>query len=228
MSGDAIDRGIERRTDGDTLRTFIAIDLPTSILHALTTTQEQLQRYLRAHSRGEALRWSPIKNLHLTLRFLGDTKPHQRQQVRVRLEEVAAKTTPFMLHVDASGQGLGGFPNLRQPRVLWAGLGGELEALGQLQTQVEVMAQAIGFAPEEKAYTPHLTLARASRTADRRVLNQVGQLIGDYAQQSVHREMGMVDEMLSFEADQVIFYQSELGAGGSRYSALARLPFADI
>jgi 2'-5' RNA ligase len=220
MSGDAIDRGIEHRTDGDTLRTFIAIDLPTPILHALTTTQEQLQRYLRAHSRGEALRWSPIKNLHLTLRFLGDTTPHQRQQVQTRLEEVAATTTPFMLHVDANGQGLGGFPNLRQPRVLWVGLGGELEALGQLQTQIEAMAQALGFAPEEKAYTPHLTLARAARTADRRVLSQVGQAIDDYAQQSIHTEM------LSFEADQVIFYQSELGAGGSRYTALARLPFA--
>jgi 2'-5' RNA ligase len=168
------------------------------------------------------LRWSPIKNLHLTLRFLGDTTPHQRQQVRVRLEEVAAKTTPFMLHVDATGQGLGGFPNLRQPRVLWVGLGGELEALGQFQTQIEAMAQALGFAPEEKAYTPHLTLARAARAADRRVLNQVGQAIGDYAK--VFEEA----QILSFTVDRLVFYQSELGVGGSRYSALARLPFAGI
>jgi 2'-5' RNA ligase len=124
------------------------------------------------------------------------------------------------LHVDVSGGGLGGFPNLHQPRVLWSGLGGELEQLGKVQAQVEEIAQATGFVPEEKAYSPHLTLARAAREADRRTLHEVGQAIGDYVQQAA------TPETLSFEVNRVVYYQSELGAGGSRYTALAELPFA--
>jgi 2'-5' RNA ligase len=100
------------------LRTFIAIDLPTPILHALAATQEQLQAYLRAQNKGAALRWSPVKNLHLTLRFLGETTSSQHEQVTARLRAVAAKTMPFTLAVDSTGNGLGGFPTLRQPRVL--------------------------------------------------------------------------------------------------------------
>ena len=216
MTGDVTDRA----RDGELLRTFIAIDLSTPILRGLTATQEQLQSYLRAHHQDAALRWSPIKNLHLTLRFFGDTAPRQREQVVAALQSVAAHAAPFMLEVDVSGRGLGGFPNLRQPRVLWSGVGGKLKALGTLQAEVEAMAQAIGFVPEERAYSPHLTLARASREADRRTLMQVGQAISDYAQQV---QQG---ELLSFTVDRMVFYQSELSAGGSRYTVLAVLPFA--
>jgi 2'-5' RNA ligase len=214
MSGDAIDRR--------TLRTFIAIDLPAPILRALATTQEQLQSYLRAQQGDAVLRWSPTKNLHLTLRFLGDTTPHQRQQVTTRLQAMAAASAPFTLDVDVSGRGLGAFPNLRQPRVVWSGVGGDLKKLGKVQAQTETIAQAVGFVSEEKSYSPHLTLARAAREADRRALAQVGQAIGNYAQSVT------TPEIMSFEVDRLVFYQSELGAGGSRYTALAVLPFAGV
>lgn len=216
MSGDVIDRARDR----EPLRTFIALDLSAPILRGLTTTQNQLQSYLRVHHQDAALRWSPIKNLHLTLRFLGDTTPRQCEQVVAALQPVATQGAPFMLEVDVSGRGLGGFPNLRQPRVLWSGVGGDLKALGALQAQVEAVAQAIGFAPEEKSYAPHLTLARAAREADRHALMQVGQAISDYAQQVKQ------GEILSFTVDRMVLYQSELSAGGSRYTALAVLPFA--
>jgi 2'-5' RNA ligase len=220
MSGDATNPSrnpAENRSRG-TLRTFIAIDLPTSILNSLAATQERLRSDLAGYEK--TLRWSPTKNLHLTLRFLGDTTPHQCDEVTARLQEVAAQTSPFQLSLDSSGRGLGGFPNLRQPRVLWSGVGGDLEALARLQAQTEAVAQAIGFAPEEKSFSPHLTLARSAREADRRALQQVGQAIHDYAQQVT------AAEVLSFEVDRLIFYQSELSAGGSRYTKLAELPFA--
>jgi 2'-5' RNA ligase len=218
MSGDVIDQ----RTDRGTLRTFIALDLPTSILRALAQTQEQLQIYLRARSGDAALRWSPTHNVHLTLRFLGDTTTLQREQVTARLQEAAASVTPFTLHVDVSGRGLGAFPNLRQPRVLWTGLGGEVELLGQLQMRVEKIAQVVGFVPEAKGYSPHLTLARAARDADRRALSQVGQAVADYAQTFA------APQLLNFTVDHVIFYQSELRAGSSRYTPLAVLPLAGV
>ena len=210
MSGDA----------GNILRTFIAIDLPAPILDALATTQDQLQKHLRGAGCDRAVRWSPVKNLHLTLRFLGDTR--QREQVVARLQEVAAKTAPFTLAVDVSGRGLGGFPNLRQPRVLWSGVGGDTEQLGQLQAQVEAVIQAVGFAPEEKGFSPHLTLARAAREADRRALGQVGQTVGDFAQSAFDAEW------MEFPVDKLIIYQSQLAAGGAHYTPLAVFPFASV
>jgi RNA 2',3'-cyclic 3'-phosphodiesterase len=216
MSGDVTDRDIDRGT----LRTFVAIDLPTPILRALSTTQEQLKTHLRAQKLDAALRWSPVKNLHLTLRFLGDTTARQREQVTTRLQELAAQATPFTLSVDVTARGLGGFPNLRQPRVLWTGIVGELNELRGLQVQVEQVALAVGFAPEERGFSPHLTLARAAREGDRRTLQQVGQAIGDYAR------LPATPQTLSFEVDRLVYYHSELGAGGSRYIALAELLFA--
>jgi 2'-5' RNA ligase len=202
------------------LRTFIAIDLPPAILRALSATQEEVQDYLRARNLDSALRLSPIKNLHLTLRFLGDTTPPQRRQVTTALQEIAAQCQPFRLDVDVSGRGLGGFPNLRQPRVLWSGVAGKVEILMRLQTQVEGVAQQVGFTGEEQKYSPHLTLARAAREADRRLLSQAGQAIGEFAQSATQ------SELMTFQVDHLTFYQSELSPGGSRYTVLALLPFA--
>jgi RNA 2',3'-cyclic 3'-phosphodiesterase len=203
------------------LRTFIAIDLPAPILDALAATQEQIQAYLRAQNLASKLRWSPPKNLHLTLRFLGDTTPAQREEVSARLQALAAATIPFSLTVDLSGAGVGGFPNLRQPRVLWIGLGGELATLMQLQRQTEEIARSVGFAPEEKAFAPHLTMARAARDADRHTLQQVGQALAEYVQVAAPS----APTTLSFGIDQLLYYQSVLKPQGSIYTPLATLPF---
>jgi 2'-5' RNA ligase len=212
---------------GATLRTFIAIDLPASILDALAATQKQLQAVLAAQNKAAEMRWSPVKNLHLTLRFLGDTTPAQSEQVTQRLQALAATTAPLTLQVDLTSNGLGGFPTLRQPRVLWVGLGGELATLKQLQAQVEVLAQSTGFAPEEKSFSPHLTLARAAREADRRSQQQVGQLISDYAQGALSATtLSFPTSGMSFDVDHLTYYQSDLGAGGSRYTVLAKAPLA--
>ena len=212
MTGDATSRA--------TLRTFIALDLPDPLLDALATTQEQVQHELRGQSRalGAALRWSPTKNLHLTLRFLGDTTAAQQATITTHLHEVATHIVPFTLEVDVSGRGLGAFPNLRQPRVIWSGVTGDLAALHELQAQVEAVAQVAGFVPETKAFSPHLTLARAARDAERRVLAQAGAAIHAYAEQTT------TTAVMRFQVDRVVFYQSELGAGGSRYTVLAALP----
>lgn len=84
--------------------------------------------------------------------------------------------------------------------------------------------QALGFAPEEKAYSPHLTLARAARDADRRALSQTGRAIETYMQQLPALTGAATADWIRFQVEQLIFYQSELGAGGSRYTALATLP----
>jgi 2'-5' RNA ligase len=208
---------------GVLLRTFIAIDLPSPILDALAATQKQLQAVLAAQKQATAMRWSPVKNLHLTLRFLGDTTHEQREQVTQRLQALAATSAPFTLQVDLTSKGLGGFPTLRQPRVLWVGLGGDLATLGHLQAQVEVMAQAVGFVPEERSFAPHLTLARAAREADRRLQQQVGQVLNEHGLAALSTA-SLPAPRLSFAVEQLTYYQSELGSGGSRYTVLAEAP----
>jgi 2'-5' RNA ligase len=130
-------------------------------------------------------------------------------------------TNPFTLSVDLSGAGIGGFPNLRQPRVLWIGLGGELPELMQLQRQTEEIARSVGFAPEEKAFAPHLTLARAARDADRRTLQQVGQALAEYSQVA----SPPASSPISFSVAQLVYYQSVLNPAGSIYTPLATLHF---
>lgn len=205
------------------IRTFIAIDLPSPVLDALSTLQEQLKRAVRIANLDAAFRWSLTKNLHLTLRFLGDTTPKQQQDVAARLGALAAQWQPFRLNVDASGRALGGFPNLRQPRVLWTGVAGEdgaLDSLRRLQAEVEAIAQVVGFSPDTQRYSPHLTLARAAREADQRVIAQAAHVIEAYAQQQP------VTMPMRFVVEHVTLYQSELRAGGSVYTPLAILPLA--
>jgi 2'-5' RNA ligase len=210
-----------------TLRTFIAIDLPKPILDALAAMQEQLQSYLRSQKKASLFRWSPTKNLHLTLRFLGETTPSQSAQIVQRLQTLAATCAPFNLQLDLSSHGLGGFPNLRQPRVLWMGLAGELATLQQLQAQVEIMVQTVGFAPEERAFAPHLTLARAAQEAERRALQEAGQLLSDQAPAALATLTSTLSSAtLNFDVDRLIYYQSELGSGGARYNVLAEVPLA--
>lgn len=202
------------------LRAFIAIDLPTPVLTALNTLQQQLQSALRVQASNSALRWSPTQNLHLTLRFLGDTTMQQREDVVLRLGALLAKWEIFSLGVNVSGQALGGFPNLRQPRVLWSGVEGDMDVLRRLQAEVEVIVQGAGFSPETKPYSPHLTLARAAREADGRAIAQAARVIDGYVQQLP------TSETIRFGVDHVTLYQSELRAGSSVYTPLAVFPLA--
>ncbi len=204
------------------IRTFIAIDLPTELLEALATTQTQVRDFLRREQLEPALRWSLTHNLHLTLRFLGDTSSAQRAQLATRLAEVAQRLAPFTLVVDTSGRALGGFPNLRQPRVLWTGVEGDLIALRRVQREMERAARDAGFAAELKQYSPHLTLSRAARDADRHTLAQVGQALDAYIRQA-HTTMP-AGNLMRFTVARLILYQSELGPGGSRYTPLTEVP----
>lgn len=207
----------QSRNDG-MIRTFIAIDLPSSVQDALATLQDNLKSAIRSQMRDAAFRWSATQNLHLTLRFLGDTTPLQRDEVVSRLRVLLATWQPLRLDVDVSGQALGGFPNLRQPRVLWSGVAGEVDRLRRLQAGVELVAREVGFVPETKAYSPHLTLARSAREADGHVIAQAARMIEAYIQQQP------TAATMSFVAESITFYQSELRAGGSVYTPLAVLP----
>jgi RNA 2',3'-cyclic 3'-phosphodiesterase len=140
-------------TSGDdrapALRLFVAIEVPDAV-RALV---ESAMRSVRdAHPRG---RWVPVENQHVTLKFLGSTPPPLLDWVSAAIGHACAEASPFRTRVD----GAGAFPNARRARVLWAGLddvdGRMAELAGALD---EAMRRE--FAPDRRAFTPHLTVAR--------------------------------------------------------------------
>ena len=207
------------------LRTFIAIDLPAPLRQALRARQEQLQRDLAAVEPSPLFRWSAVEGIHLTLRFLGDTTPQQGEAVAEVLRALAAQWSPFTLRVG----GLGGFPNLRRPRVLWLGVDGEVEALARLQAAVEASAVAAGFAPEPKAFRPHLTLARVRREAPARAVQDAGAALAELAAAqsdaaTAETDSPGVKDALTFRVTELIHYRSDLQRGGAVYTPLTVIP----
>lgn len=135
-----------------TIRTFIAVELPEAVRQFLETLGQELGRDI---PRG-VVRWVPPGNVHLTLRFLGDTPVERMTEVSSALDDVAAKHTAFRLHLDK----LGCFPNPRQPRVIWVGVADNEDRLRTLQKDVEAAMGPLGWKPESRRFHPHLTLGR--------------------------------------------------------------------
>ena len=133
------------------IRSFIAIELPKEARHAL----EGVTRELRSRA-GDGVRWVRPEGVHLTLKFLGDIDADSVPTISEALGRCAASAAPFDLFLE----GVGAFPNPRRPRVVWVGLGGGMEPLATLQQSIERELEAIGFARERRAFTPHLTLGR--------------------------------------------------------------------
>jgi RNA 2',3'-cyclic 3'-phosphodiesterase len=153
-------------------------------------------------------RWLDTGNLHLTLRFLGDKADRNLVVALDRmLSDVAAQTRPFLVEA----RGTGAFPNLERPRVIWIGL--VSEELIRLAQKVEKAATEVGFEPEGRPYSPHLTIARV------RDLNG-WQRIRRVLHQSSIRGFGstLISEM--------ILYRSILGGQASRYQPISRYAFS--
>jgi RNA 2',3'-cyclic 3'-phosphodiesterase len=131
------------------MRLFIAIDLPDHVRAALAEAQARLSRS------GHAVRWAAVEGLHLTLQFLGETDPARAPGLLAALEAIPAPALTLRLG------GLGAFPSAARPRVIWAGLAGDTEALGALQRVVVAATGPLGFVPEDRPFAPHLTLGRA-------------------------------------------------------------------
>lgn len=151
------------------------------------------------------LKWSPLDNLHITTKFIGNWPALQLHQVGYALRAMPPHP-PFSIRV----RGFGWFPNARAPRVLWAGIDGG-PALQQLAHSTETALLPLGIAKEERPYAPHLTLARVTRPVPL---------------DHLHRRMEeMRDvEIGSFSASAFYLYSSEPGSNASTYRKLAEYP----
>lgn len=135
-----------------TIRAFIAIHLPAEVQAYLGEISHSFSKEL-PHG---AVRWVMPDQMHLTLRFLGETREDRLPAIGAALVEVAAKYHSFTLHLDK----LGCFPNSSRPRVIWVSLAGDSDALQRIKTEIDEVLEPFGWQPEDRPFRAHLTLGR--------------------------------------------------------------------
>jgi len=184
------------------IRSFIAIELPDEVKSALTQLQAQLKT-----GKQPSVKWADPYGVHLTLKFLGNIAVDKVSEITGAIEEAAQGISPFYLEV----KGLGAFPNFKRVRVVWVGVEGELAPLKQLQQRIESNLAPLGFAPESRPFTPHLTLARLREQASPDARENFGQLLADTRFETTY----------GFKVDSVNLIRSELTREGAIYSRLS-------
>jgi 2'-5' RNA ligase len=182
----------------ETIRTFIALDMQAEVKAALEKYVQPLKSL-----RGR-ISWVKPENLHLTLKFLGDTPANRLEEIAAALQEAAATVEPFSATVASSGV----FPNAEYPRVLWIGLDEKSGALLKLAKAIDERMQQFGFAKEKRLFAPHLTIGRAK---DTRIPEIVRALL----------EKPFAAMPATFH--EIIFMKSELHPSGSIYTPLRKL-----
>ncbi|MGC8896061.1 MAG: RNA 2',3'-cyclic phosphodiesterase [Candidatus Bathyarchaeia archaeon] len=131
------------------IRSFIAFDIDNeSILKRITEVQNLIVKT------GADLKLVEPKNIHITVRFLGNITTPMVEKIYEEIKKV--QFTPFNVKI----QGVGAFPNLRYPRVVWAGITEGADQLRSIFNQLEPRLRGLGFAPDPKGFSPHLTIAR--------------------------------------------------------------------
>jgi 2'-5' RNA ligase len=180
------------------MRTFIAIEIPSEIKAALAALQTKLRRA------GADVSWTKPENLHLTLNFLGEVDERRIVEVEKACVDLAAEFQPFTLRLNDTGA----FPNTGQPRVLWAGLSGEIGNVVEMHRLLDERLALLGFKREEKRFHPHLTIGRLKSNKKTREL---------LALADAHQ----LPE-LSFEVTEIVLMKSELHPAGAEYTPMAK------
>ncbi len=184
------------------VRCFIAIELPDGVKRGLRELQAQLK------SGGQApVKWADPDNIHLTLKFLGNVAADRMGEITAAMTKAVQGVSPFQLEVKE----LGVFPNPRRVQVIWVGVSGEVDKLAKLQQRLESNLAGLGFAPEGRRFTPHLTLARLRDQATPDERAKLGQLIADTE----------FDAAQSFPVEAVNLIKSQLTREGPIYTRIS-------
>jgi len=182
-------------------RCFIAVELSTEIAEGVRRVQKGFRERLAGVS------WTRPEGIHLTLRFLGDVDPGRIEEIASKAEAGIKTIGPFSIGV----KGCGGFPNPRNPRVIWIGVEDASGLLKQLQARVEQGMEELGFAGEGRGYTPHLTIGRLRSGKGK---GEVGQAI----------EAMKGCDLGSMEVQEICLFRSQLKPTGAEYTKLKVIP----
>jgi len=184
----------------ETVRTFIAIELPAEVREYLDRCQERLR------GTGGDVRWVRTDLVHLTLVFLGEVAVEELDGLAAAVEAAVAGFGPLVLRAVGAGQ----FPPRGRPRVIWIGIDEPSGAILRLQKAVADATAPFAEKVENRAYRPHLTLGRVRGGRD---LHRLSAAVADMADQQGPQ----------FEADEIVVMQSTLSPQGPTYSPLSRI-----
>jgi len=186
------------------IRSFIAIELPSHVKAELASLEKKLKE-----GRHHFVKWVDPEGIHLTLKFLGNIASTAVPQI---VEVITGAAKPFFpLHLQLGD--LGAFPNMKRPQVVWVGVEGEVENLCALQKGVDSALSQLGFVPESRSFSPHLTLGRLR---DRITLGE--------RQDFAHWISSVGVEMdLFFEISDIKLMKSQLTPRGAVYTQLASI-----
>lgn len=191
------------------LRAFLAAELPTNLQDSIQIATAAL----RAALGSDLVRWVPVHNIHLTLKFLGDVSPSSLDLIKHMLQTEAGQHHPF----EATVRDFGCYPDPRRPRILWVGLQAP-QSLISLQRDIEVAAARLGYASEDRPFSPHLTIGRVRQNAGSTELQKIRNLVE-------HTDVGILG---STRVEAVHLFKSDLLPSGSVYTKLFSAPLAAI
>jgi 2'-5' RNA ligase len=189
----------------NSIRAFIAIDMPDDVTAALNGLQQELK------SMRLTVRWVRPENIHLTLKFLGDIKPADIETIAGAMADAVEDWPPFMLTLS----GIGFFPGVNRPRVIWVGLGGETRHLTDLQSYLADRLAAVGFPREKRSYQAHLTLGRIRQAKRSDQFKPVLQQFSDWSDEE-------------FTADRISLLRSDLKPSGAVYTVLKQVKLSGM
>jgi len=184
------------------IRAFIAIELPSQIKASLSQLQDTLKK-----SRSATVKWVDTEGIHLTLKFLGNVDEGEIPAIDKALSEAVRGVAPFYLELADPGV----FPSFQAPRVVWVGVGGEIELLRTLHNSIDRVLTPLGFTPEKRAFSPHLTLGRVRDEASSAERHRLGDTVASLK----------TGERSSFKVDSLSLMRSRLTREGAIYSRLA-------
>jgi 2'-5' RNA ligase len=182
----------------DTIRTFIAVEIPGNITSSIRGLQQGLKDY------GVDMRWIRPENIHITLKFLGNVGAADTDKISGAIY----KTTDGVASISLKAKGIGVFPGIKRPRVLWVGLFGQLESLMRLQQTLDENLKAIGFPEEKRPFKGHLTIGRIKGKMNNKIFVDALTAFSHF-------------ESETFIADKIILFKSELKPQGAVYANLA-------
>jgi 2'-5' RNA ligase len=189
------------------IRSFIAIDLPNNIQDPLDRVIQDLQAQM-PHT---PVRWVPARNIHLTLKFLGEVSSNNLEMLTKILQTEVPRHRCFEIKVGS----LGAFPSIHRPRVIWIGVEAPMDLMS-LQRSIETETTRLGYVAEERPFSAHLTLGRVSHNASPDEVRQIGEGLKGY-------QVGLLGIT---NVERVRLFRSDLEPGGAVYTPLFTIPLA--
>ena len=192
----------------ETIRAFIAVELPDIAKNALSQIQDRLKA-----GRHPYIKWVSPEGIHLTLKFLGNIDSCKATPVAEAITQAARGIPPLRLELGETGA----FPNARRPRVIWVAVKGDVEMLATLQKRIDQLLVPLNFIPEARPFSPHLTLGRLKDMASPDERQRIGESLA-----------AVKPVPVPFQASEVSLMRSVLTPSGAIYSRLSGVPLEGV